>query len=276
MTNRSLILFLPVLFQTLAFCQIKLSGTILDKKTQQPIEYANIGLYEKGVGTVCNAQGKFELIVPNDLINNSLVVSHVGYENTTLPITEFNNHFSELRIELNPAIITLPEITIIAAKETNLGHKPTNDKIKGFFKAAGLGMEGGTLIKNSGQAKLTQFNMNILKIPFDSLKFRLNIYNVKNGKPSSKVNSEDIIFTISKSDTGVFSLPLIDEDIQVTDNFICTIELIELFGQSPQNAEFLFSAIPDKDGYIFKKSISLGKWEKIKKYSLCFWLSGKK
>ena len=276
MTNKIILTILLTTFRLFVFGQIKFSGTIIDNVTRLPIEYANIGLLEKEVGTVCNSLGKFELLVPDDLVNNLVVISHLGYETTTLKISELKSKSSELKIELKPAAIILQEIAILASRQVSLGYKPNGNKVTGFFKAAGLGLEGGTLIQNNGQVSLTQFNLNILKIPFDSLKFRLNFYSVKKGNPSNKINLKDIIFTISKADTGLYSLPLANENIQVTDNFICTIELIELFGQSAENAEFLFSAIPNKDGFIYKKTISLGSWVRIKKYSLCFWLTGNK
>jgi len=276
MTSKIVTTLFLILFQLFVYGQTILSGTIIDKSTQLPIEYANIGILEKGVGTVCNSLGKFNLIISEDLLNNYLAIDHIGYENTTIKIIELISQSTELKIELNPSSIILKEVTILASQQVNLGYKPNGDQVKGFFQADGLGLEGGTLIQNNGKVQLKKFNFNILKIPFDSLKFRLNIYSLKKNNPSTKVNTRDIIFTISKADTGLYSLPLVNENIQVTDNFICTIELIELFGQSAENAEFLFSAIPNKDGFIYKKTISLGRWEKIKKFSLCFWLTGEK
>lgn len=275
MTNRILIVLLLTIFQLGAAGQIKLAGIIIDKTTRLPVEYANIGIPEKGVGTVCNSQGRFELFVPGELVNYDVIVSHIGYESATIKTTQPTNPLT-LKIELNPSSITLKEVSITSSQQVNSGYQPGDDKVKGFFKAAGLGLEGGTLIQNTGNVKLTQFNLNILKIPFDSLKFRLNIYSIKKGNPSAKLNTRDIIFTIRKSDIGKYTVPLNDENIQVTDDFICTIELIELFGQNAENAEFLFSAIPAEDGFIYKKTISFGCWERIKKYRLCFWLTGEK
>jgi hypothetical protein len=255
--------------------QIKFSGTIIDKTTRRPVEYANIGLFEKGIGTVCNSFGLFDLVIPNDLLNSSIVIAHIGYENVTLKIAELISNPTGLKIELKPSLITLQEITVLASEQVSLGYRPNGNKVTGFFKAAGLGLEGATLVKNADIVVLTQFNLNIIKIPFDSLKFRLNIYSIKKGNPSAKINTKDVIFTITKADTGTYSLSLIDENIHVTNDFICAIELIELFGKSAEDAEFLFSAIPNKDGFIYKKAISFGSWERIKKHSLCFWFNGK-
>lgn len=268
--------FLMVMLQSIAFGQVKVKGTITDKNTLQPVEYANIGIFEKGVGTVSNTDGNFEFIIPVEFKDNPITVKHLGYKDVIVNITEVNSDPSSLKIELEPSVSELKEVIISATRETNIGYKPNGEQVKGFFKAAGLGLEGGTLIKNNGQILLTQFNLNILKIPFDSLKFRVNFYAVKNNKPYETINKKDIVFTVLKSDTGAFSLPLQNEKIQVTDNFICAIELIELFGNNAENAEFLFSAIPNKEGVIYKKTISMGKWERIKNYSLCFWFNGKK
>lgn len=258
-----------------AFGQVTLSGTVIETSSNKPVAYANIGLMEKGVGTVSNPKGQFELTITEDLLNNLLFVSHVGYEIVTLDIQELKNNSASLIIELVPLETTLQEVVVKASKPVSLGYQPNGNKVKGFFKASGLGLEAGTLIKNSEPTELLEFHLNILKIPFDSLKFRLNIYSVSKSEPLSRINTDDITFTVTKADTGHFSLPLTERNVQVTDDFICTIELIELFGRSPKNAEFLFSAIPNKKGLIYKKEISLAKWERIKKYSLCFWITGK-
>ena len=276
MTKSIQLFLLMTIFQPLAFAQMKIKGTIVDKKTQLPVEYANIGIFEKGIGTVSNTNGNFEFIIPVQFKNKPITIKHLGYKDATVNLNDINANPTSIKIELETSISELKEVKITALRVASIGYKPNGEQAKGFFKAAGLGLEGGTQINNKGQILLTQFNLNILKIPFDSLKFRLNIYAIKNGKPNEKINTKDIVFTVTKSDTGFFSLPLQSENIQVTNNFICSIELIELFGQNAENAEFLFSAIPNKEGFIFKKTISMGKWEKIKNYSLCFWLNGKK
>lgn len=276
MTKSIPLFVLIVMLQSFVFGQVKVKGTITDKKTQLPVKYANIGILEKGVGTISNLDGNFEFIIPAELKDNPITVTHLGYKDATIYAMKINANLSTLKIELEPSVSELKAIKISATKETNIGYKPNGENIKGFFEASGLGMEGGTLIKNKGQILLTKFSLNIFKIPFDSLKFRLNFYAVKKNKPNEKLNSKDIVFTIVKSDTGVFSIPIQNQNILVNNNFICSIELIELFGQNAENVEFLFSAIPDKDGFIFKKPTSMGKWERTKYYSLCFWLTGKK
>lgn len=259
-------------FHTLSFGQIKWGGIIIDQTTKQPIPYTNVGFFEKGVGTVSNNEGRFELIIPKELMNEDITFYHMGYEKLML-----KSSFSEnSTIELIPTAVALKEVAIVATDEINIGFKPTDNKVTGFFKAEGLGMEGGTLVNSEGTFLLTEFYLNVLKIPFDSLRFRLNFYTVKRHKPFERINSKDILFTLTNSDIGNFSVPVSSDNIQVTNQFICTIELVELYGKEVENAEFLFSAIPNSEGEIFKRGISLGKWERIKNYSLCFWFDGKR
>lgn len=274
MSIKTFLSLLLVSLQWQAMGQTQLSGIVLDKTTQQPIEYANIGIAGKNIGTVCNAHGKFELELPNDRLHDYLIVYHLGYEMAKLKIEDLLTNPLLITIELKPSPVVLEEITISDTRPVKLGHRPNDRSVKGFFNASGLGLEGGTLVKNKGTLLLTSFHFHILKIPFDSLKFRLNFYTENKKEPAQSINAKDIIFTVTQADTGHFSLSLMEEKIQVTGNFVCTIELVGVFGQAPRSAMFIFSAVPDRKGLVYKKPVSFGQWEKIKKYSLCFWFTG--
>src|SRR5215212_8742057 len=141
------ILFILITLCSTAFGQIKLSGIVRDKISKKPIEYANIGIKEKAIGTVCNSSGQFELLIPNNLKNNTLSISHLGYKEFEL-IPSKEKDLSELEIYLEPAAFELRELTISAQKEITIGYKPSSEAVKGYFQAAGLGGEGGTLIRN--------------------------------------------------------------------------------------------------------------------------------
>ena len=269
------ILFVLISLCSTAFGQIKLTGIVRDKISKEPIEYANIGIKEKAIGTVCNSSGQFELLIPDNLKNNTLSISHLGYKEFALILSKEKNLSGKLEIYLEPIAFELKELTISAQKEITMGYKPSGNSVKGYFQATGLGGEGGTLIRNKDSIVLTSFNLNILKLTFDSLKFRLNFYDVRNRKPLTKINKKDHLFILSQRDTGIYTVALDDEQINISNDFICTIELIEIFGQNNKNAEFLFSAKPDNEGLTYRRMISYGKWEKFKKYSICFWLKGR-
>lgn len=272
--KRLLTALLLTLGPMLAEGQWKISGIIRDRTSQAVVAYCNIGIPEKGIGTVCNEQGRFELMIPQEFAGEELLISHLGYEDHKVQISELAKTAGDVKIELQATEIKLPEVAVHAQQQVTIGYKPTADAAKGFFRAEGLGMEGGTLIKNEDTIALSVFHMNILKVPFDSLKFRLNMYAANKQRVAEKLNSRDLLFTITKGDTGIYSLPL--EGVPIPGDFICSIELVELYGQPPEGAEFLFSALQGKEGIIYKRGISMGKWERLKKVSLCFWFDGRR
>jgi hypothetical protein len=271
---KSFVFIFFFLFTTSLFSQLQLTGFVIDQTTKQPIEYANIGIADKGIGTVCDQQGKFTLTIPAEDENSILTITRLGYQTTTLSIAK-NNDVAKMVIALAPEVKELNEFSFSGKDKIELGYHKQDDAAKGFFKVEGLGMEGGTLIRNTDTVQLTHFNMNILELPYDSMKFRLNLYSVNKGVPGEKLNKKEIYFILQKDQLGIFRLPF-EQNITPTGNFICTLELIEIFGEIDKDARFTFSAIIDKKGLIYNKGISLGKWKKIRKYSLCFWLEGKK
>lgn len=262
-----------VFISFIGFSQNKVSGTILDINTQLPIAYVNIGFSEKGIGTVSDINGQFELKIPVELEKEVLQISHVGYENRSISIQQLLKSSEPIEILLVSDIVELNAITINASEYQVLGYKPSDDRVKGFFEAKGLGAEGGTIIRNRESCLLTNFYMNITKFTFDTCVFRLNLYSIKRNKPHQKVNQKDILFSVSKADTGRFHVNLNEQQLVVGVDFICSIELVEIKGK--QHGEIEFSAMIDDKGVTIRRLISFGRWEKFKGYNLCFWLEGK-
>lgn len=69
----------------LCFCSFKTysqiySGQLTDLESGLPIQYANIGIPGKNVGTVSNNMGLFEMELSDDFDNDTLCISCIGYE----------------------------------------------------------------------------------------------------------------------------------------------------------------------------------------------------
>jgi hypothetical protein len=254
-----------------ALTQTVLSGTVINHLTKEPVAYANIGIEDKNTGTVSSSTGNFTLVIRDLPDNETVMITHVGFVTNKYTISQLNQMSEHMVLELTPTNKALPEVIIHLTSPLELGYKPQKDAVKGFFKANGLGLEGGTLIKNKNHIELTSFNFFIYQIPCDSIKFRLNFYSLSNRQPSHKWNTEDIIFTVSNKDTGIVTVPIIGKSVRLTGDFVCSLELIEVHGQNAENATFLFAANQHNQGMIYKKSVSLDRWGCIKKYSLAFW-----
>ena len=89
---------------------LTISGTIVDKKTEKPVAYANIGLPKQGIGTTSGDDGAFTLKIPTEHANQTLQVSYIGY-------TTYRKKTSELKpgatIYLNKSATDLTEILVL-------------------------------------------------------------------------------------------------------------------------------------------------------------------
>jgi hypothetical protein len=70
---------------------ITLNGVIMDEITDEPLSYANIGLYNKSIGTISNDNGEFILKMNRKYLDDTLVVSFMGYRNRFIPIRQFRD-----------------------------------------------------------------------------------------------------------------------------------------------------------------------------------------
>ncbi len=64
------------------------SGIVKDKK-RNPIEYVNIGVPLKNIGTVCDLNGNYTIDLTNQSGSDSLVFSCIGFETYSITIKEF-------------------------------------------------------------------------------------------------------------------------------------------------------------------------------------------
>jgi len=87
-----------------------LTGTISDFETGEPIPYATIGIRSVGRGTVANNNGEFLFKINRDWIKDTLVISHIGYQQRKIPVWQaIGNEFD---IKLKRDYIPIPEIII--------------------------------------------------------------------------------------------------------------------------------------------------------------------
>jgi hypothetical protein len=62
-----------------------LSGKIIDRKKNNPIPYASVSVFNKPIGTITNNDGEFLLKLHPDYIQDTLVISSMGYKQLFMP-----------------------------------------------------------------------------------------------------------------------------------------------------------------------------------------------
>ncbi|HPF50329.1 MAG TPA: TonB-dependent receptor [Draconibacterium sp.] len=101
----------------------KISGVILDEATSQPMEFANVAVYNEQdstliTGTITDVHGKFEI----DGVNYGdyfVEANFMGFEKRTIADVELNSdnkNYDLGTIDLSPASMALGEVNVVADK----------------------------------------------------------------------------------------------------------------------------------------------------------------
>ena len=210
-------------------------GTILDAQYGDPLPYVNIGVIGKNVGTVSDNDGNFTLTISSEYDEDSLQISMIGYERLRFKVADFKQQIqAQPTIELEPSIAQLDEIVIESSgfkKEKVLGNTTTSTAITGGFSENNLGNEVGIVMKiKKSPSYLKEFNTFITISDYDTVKFRLNVYDLKDGLPNKNLLKENIFITTTIKE-GQLTVDLSEYNIFVEDDFFISLEWIEDLGE---------------------------------------------
>jgi hypothetical protein len=101
------------------FAQSELKGKVADFLTYQPIESASVYIKNTTTGSITNADGNFFLKVPQQFLNDTLVISSIGYKSFNVVISEFENGSD---IYLEEDVASLDEVVIVADPRPTTGN----------------------------------------------------------------------------------------------------------------------------------------------------------
>ena len=87
----------------------EINGSIVDQKTKDKLVFADLVVTGSNISTVTNADGEFSLKIPNNLIEGTITITHLGYKKIELKISEISK---DEKIYLEPSIIQLDEVKI--------------------------------------------------------------------------------------------------------------------------------------------------------------------
>ncbi|MCG2431971.1 carboxypeptidase-like regulatory domain-containing protein [Aequorivita xiaoshiensis] len=102
-----------------AFSQSNLNGKVADFLTFQPIESASVYIKNTTIGTISNSDGNFALKVPKEHLNDTLVISSIGYKSYNVVIESFENGSD---IFLEEDVASLDEVVIVADPRPTTGN----------------------------------------------------------------------------------------------------------------------------------------------------------
>lgn len=119
MMNRTITVFLLVFITGLAMGQDAnqqiriIRGVVINSVTSEPVSYTNIGMEGTLFGTASNAEGNFELKVPEEFFKKNIYFSAVGFKNLNFPVSQlFHKEFHI--IKLDPQSYDIDDIDVAA------------------------------------------------------------------------------------------------------------------------------------------------------------------
>ncbi len=267
--NKTLQLFFIVLCSYTSQSQVELKGILKSENTKELLPYVNIGIVNKGIGTVSNDSGNFYLLLQKRHYKDSIKLSMIGYQSKTYLVKDFittiqkNNtiYLTEKTEVLNEVVVTTRKLRMRI-----LGNRSKSRRSMYEATSDELGSEIGIIIKiKRSPTFIEKFSTKIFTRKYSSFKFRLNFYDVKDGIPNNNLLSESIIITSNEIKEGTIDLDLKPYNIIVENDFFVTLEWIE--GDGRQKLHLPASLL---GGYIVEKETSHAQWEKYPVGSIGF------
>lgn len=228
----SLILF----FQVATGQKMTIHGKVVNEK-KNALKYVNIGIPGKSIGTVSDDNGYFNLSIDQQKVSeeDSLKFSLIGYNSKSFLLNNILPSDSSFQIELQQKAEELKEVLITTnkylRKTIGTGHKSLINMVVNFSipdsPDQNLGSQIGRKfsIGKSG-AKIESFSFYISQNNYDNVKFRINIYSIKNGKPGVSILKENIYLDIKNKQTGWINIELLPYEIIVNKDVIVAVEWI--------------------------------------------------
>lgn len=279
MSKLSLFVLLLSTFSIVSFAQT-INGTIADLQTKQVLPFVNIGIVGRDVGTVSDENGRFALSTVNIASTDTLRLSMVGYSTQIWVLADFLQKYeAQSTIYLTPANVELATVTIRPRylKTRILGSETENKAFTAGFKINDLGSELGVLIKTKKTPTFVRrFNCFVAHNSYDTLFFRVNIYNARNGKPTDNILLQNVFIEKVGFKSGWISIDLSPYNIEVQNDFVVSLEWIkDLDPNVPKDIStreaqrkmrrgegLSFSVTPLGAPILYRKA-SQGTWEKL-------------
>jgi len=144
------------------YYQVK--GQIRDAESRNIIEFANIGIAGKSIGTVTNKAGRFDFKFNEQYVNDTLYVNAMGYNVFKIALTDALQE-KNFTVFLEPQPFNISEITIIeiptmeiikrALARIDENHGKNNYVLEGFYREY--------VSENQNYKRLIESSINVLE-----------------------------------------------------------------------------------------------------------------
>ncbi len=234
----------------------KLEGQIIDKTTESPLAYVNIGIVELGIGTVSDEKGKFALKVSKDKAD-SVLFSALGFESVKYSISGL---LKEPIVKLNPKSYELKTFDVVdkaRGRDKIFGKKKGIPQGETNLMGNSPGDEIGAHIRIKQPTYLKSANFNITRVSGDSMIFRVNIYEFNNGEIGDNLLKENVLLESSQEE-GIVTVDLTPYQLLIEQDVLLTLENIDV-DLNKNDRGILFKYVPvwfKAKGFYIRKGVN--------------------
>ena len=170
---------------------VEYTGEVLDANNNKPLVFASLTIENTNHSTITNSEGQFSLKVPNDVLNENVIIGFLGYKTKSIPLAQLNKDNSkilmvEFVMALSEARIDAPNDAETLVKETlnKKGENYLNENtvMTAFYRE--------TIKKRRTNVSLSEAVVNIYKAPYSSNKSdALELYKARKSTDYNKLDT---------------------------------------------------------------------------------------
>ncbi len=112
-----------------AITTLSITGSIVDLRSNNPIPFAAVGFKNSNEGTISNHDGKFILTYDSTFLNDTLLISHLGYAMLTIPVKQLETIHT---YKLQQQSISLQEVIIRSTDPRSLVRQALNKRFDNY------------------------------------------------------------------------------------------------------------------------------------------------
>lgn len=268
--KRTILLVILLVFNYSYSQNLTISG-IVKTKNNKKLEYVNIGIKKKNIGTISNENGEFLITFDKSFIKDSLTFSYLGYKNLTIKIEDIKSRKqNEFVLLEQPTELKEVVISTRKRKKRKLGTKSYVSMVAGYlwsrenFENRDI-IEHAKYLNLKKPSKILNLNINLFNVFADSITFRINFYTVKDQLPNKKIHNIILTENIKK---GWNSFDLNNFDLKFEQPVFITFEYMPKNKTDKEpcriSGQFLGKSI--------KRVASLGTWNVNKGTSMAMYV----
>lgn len=186
-------------------------GRVVDAETNLPLIFATITVHESNIATVTNIDGEFVIKVPNEDKKKGLEFSYIGYDPKIVPFSEMRENGFRNIISLDPARISLQEITVTPISPREIMDKAISSFNANYTNVPNLmtGFYRETIRKGRNYVAIGEAVVEIFKAPYRS-DLRLDAIRIYRGRKGTDVTRMDtVLFKLQGGPVTAMHLDLV-------------------------------------------------------------------